>query len=69
VPWSLTLDIAEQQEQKRAALQVHATQGVLERAAEVYEKFGHVEHYLLAAARNSGLIGKETGIFDGVVED
>jgi LmbE family N-acetylglucosaminyl deacetylase len=69
VPWSLTLNIAQYQEQKRAALQLHATQGVLDRAAEVYDKFGHEEHYLLAAAREPKLMGKETGIFDGVVED
>ncbi len=69
VPFSLTLDIREWQERKRQALQVHGTQTVLQRSGDIFEKFGHEEHYLLAAARTPSLLGTETSIFDGIVED
>lgn len=69
VPFSLVLDIRDLQERKRQALEVHGSQGVLDRAGELYAKFGHEEHYLLVAARNPELFGKETGMFEGIVED
>ena len=69
VPISLTLDIAALKERKQQALQVHGSQGVLERAGEMYEKYGHEEHYLLAAARHPELFGKEKSMFEGIEED
>lgn len=69
-PVSLTLDIGGAlQEQKRQALEVHGSQGLIERAGEVYAKYGHEEQYLLAAARNPAMLGNETGLFEGIVED
>jgi len=69
VPITLTLDIADLQERKRQALEVHGSQGVLDRAGHLYQQFGHQEHYQLAAARKPELIGNEQSMFDGVVED
>lgn len=69
VPFSLTLDIAALKSRKQQALEVHGSQGVLDRAGEMYEKYGHEEHYLLAAARNPELIGIEQSMFEGIIED
>ena len=68
-PFSLTLDITDLKERKRKALELHGSQGVMDRAGEAYEKFGHEEHYLLAAARKPELFGKETDMFEGIIED
>lgn len=69
VPFSLTLDIAALKDRKQQALEVHGSQGVLDRAGDMYEKYGHQEHYLLAAARKPELIGVETSMFEGIDDD
>jgi LmbE family N-acetylglucosaminyl deacetylase len=69
VPSTLTVDISRLQERKRQALEVHGSQVVMDRAGDLYAKFGHEEHYCLAAAREPGLVGKEREMFEGVVED
>jgi len=69
VPVTLTLDIGKEQARKREALELHGSQAVLERAGDLYARFGHQEHYHLAAARNPELLGKEAGMFEGIVED
>jgi LmbE family N-acetylglucosaminyl deacetylase len=69
VPFSLTLDISALKDRKQQALEVHGSQGVLDRAGDMYEKYGHQEHYLLAAARKPELIGVETRMFEGIDDD
>jgi hypothetical protein len=66
---SLVLELGELKEIKRRALEAHGTQLVMSRAGEMYEKYGHQEHYLLAAARRPELIGKETSLFEGIEEE
>lgn len=69
VPFSLTLDIAELKARKQQALEVHGSQGVLDRAGDMYAKHGHEEHYLLAAARKPESISAEKSMFEGIEED
>ncbi len=68
-PATLTLELGGLKEVKRRALEVHGTQGVMDRAGEMYEKYGHQESYLLAAARRPELAGKEKSMFEGIEED
>jgi LmbE family N-acetylglucosaminyl deacetylase len=65
-PASIKLDIGHLQETKRQALEAHDTQEVMSRAAEVFEKYGHEEHYLLASARNPERFVGETDLFGGI---
>jgi LmbE family N-acetylglucosaminyl deacetylase len=65
-PASIKLDIGDLQETKRQALEAHDTQEVMSRAAEVFEKYGHEEHYLLASARNPERFAGETDLFGGI---
>ena len=67
-PASIKLDIGHLQETKRKALEAHDTQSVLSRAAEVFEKYGHEEYYLLASARNPERFEHETDLFAGIDE-
>jgi LmbE family N-acetylglucosaminyl deacetylase len=67
-PASITLDLGLLQEVKRQAIEAHDTQGVMNRAAEAYEKYGHEEHYLLASARNPERFEGETDLFAGIEE-
>ena len=66
---SLVLQLGELKEIKRRALAAHGTQLLLSRAGELYEKYGHQELYLLAAARRPELMGKETSLFEGIEEE
>ncbi len=68
-PASLVLQLGELKATKRRALEAHGTQVVMDRAAEVFEKYGHEERYLLVAARKPELFGREAGLFDGIDED
>ena len=68
-PSSLTLQMGALKQVKQQALEIHNTQGVMNRAAEVFEKHGHEENYLLAAARHPELAKSETGMFDGIDPD
>jgi LmbE family N-acetylglucosaminyl deacetylase len=68
-PTSLVLAMGEYKQVKAQAVEIHSSQAVMERAREVYEKFGHEERYLLIAARDPELMGKEQSMFDGVMED
>jgi LmbE family N-acetylglucosaminyl deacetylase len=65
-PASIKLDIGHLQETKRKALEAHDTQGVMSRAAEVFERYGHEEHYLLASARHPERFEGETDLFGGI---
>ncbi|HEY3990602.1 MAG TPA: PIG-L family deacetylase [Acidobacteriaceae bacterium] len=67
-PASVKLDLGLLQEVKRQAIEAHDTQGVMSRAAEAYERYGHEEHYLLASARNPERFEGETDIFAGIEE-
>lgn len=67
-PSSVKLDLGPLQEVKRQAIEAHDTQGVMSRAASVYEEYGHEEHYLLASARNPERFRDETDIFAGIDE-
>jgi LmbE family N-acetylglucosaminyl deacetylase len=69
VSCTLTLDISRFQERKRQALELHGSQLVLDRAGDLLAKFGHEEHYQLAAARNPALVCTERTMFEGVIED
>jgi LmbE family N-acetylglucosaminyl deacetylase len=62
------LDLGPLQEVKRQALEAHDTQVVMSRAAEVYEKYWHEEHYLLASARHPERFQNETDLFAGIEE-
>jgi hypothetical protein len=53
---------------KRQAVEAHNTQGVMNRAGEAYEKYGHEEHYLLASARDPERFVRETDLFAGIPE-
>jgi hypothetical protein len=53
---------------KRQAIEAHDTQGVMSRAAEVYERYGHEERYLLASARHPERFQNETDLFAGIEE-
>jgi LmbE family N-acetylglucosaminyl deacetylase len=68
-PSSVTLELGPLREVKRQALEAHDTQTVMSRAAKVYEKYGHEEHYLLASARNPDRFRDEPDIFFGIEED
>ena len=68
-PVSLTLELGALEQIKRQALEAHNTQGVMERAAEVFDKYGHQEHYLLASARDPERFKAETDLFAGISED
>ena len=68
-PASLVLSLGESKTVKHKAVEVHVSQGVMDRAGEMYAKYGHEENYLLAAARRPELMGKEVGMFEGIVED
>ncbi len=68
-PTSLVLELGPLKEIKRRALEAHGTQLVLSRAGELYEQYGHEERYLLVAARHPELMGRETGLFDGIEPD
>jgi LmbE family N-acetylglucosaminyl deacetylase len=68
-PASLTLELGELERVKRQALEAHDTQGVMNRAAEAFDKYGHEEHYLLASARDPKRFKGETDLFGGVQED
>ena len=68
-PASLTLKLGELQAIKHAAIEIHNSQGVMNRAGETYAKYGHEENYLLVAARNPEQMRAETGMFDGLVEE
>ncbi|HEX6496690.1 MAG TPA: PIG-L family deacetylase [Acidobacteriaceae bacterium] len=67
-PASIELDLGVLQEMKRRAIEAHDTQGVMSRAAEVFEKYGHKERYLLASARRPERFEHETDIFFGIEE-
>lgn len=67
-PSSVKLDLGPLQEVKRQAIEAHTTQGVMNRAAKVYERYGHEEHYLLASARDPERFSDETDIFTGIDE-
>jgi LmbE family N-acetylglucosaminyl deacetylase len=67
-PSSVKLELGPLQEVKRQALEAHDTQSVMSRAAAVYEKYGHEEHYLLASARDPERFRNETDIFSGIDE-
>jgi LmbE family N-acetylglucosaminyl deacetylase len=67
-PTSIKLDLGVLQEMKRRAIEAHDTQSVMSRAAEVYEKYGHEERYLLASARHPQRFEHETDIFFGIEE-
>lgn len=68
-PASLTLELGDLERLKRQALEAHDTQGVMNRAAEAFDKYGHEEHYLLASAREPERFKGETDLFGGVQED
>lgn len=68
-PASLKLQLGEMQDVKRRAIEVHLTQDVMSRAAEVYDKYGHEEGYLLASARDPERFEHETDLFTGIEED
>ena len=68
-PATLTLELNGLKSVKQQAITVHGSQAVMDRAGEMYEKFGHQEHYLLAASRQPELIGRERDMFEGIVED
>lgn len=68
-PYSVKLELGPLQEVKRQALDAHATQTVMSRAAKAFEKYGHEEHYLLASARNPERFQHEKDIFFGIEED
>jgi LmbE family N-acetylglucosaminyl deacetylase len=65
-PASIKLDLGPLQEVKRQALEAHDTQSVMSRAAEVFERYGHEEYYLLASARNPERFAGETDLFGGI---
>lgn len=66
-PASLTLPISEDLlAAKRAALEAHTTQGVLDRAGEALNRHGHEERYLLASARDPDRFAGETDMFHGI---
>jgi LmbE family N-acetylglucosaminyl deacetylase len=67
-PSSVRLDLGALQNVKKRAIEAHNTQGVMDRAGEVYEKYGHEEHYLLASARDPERFANETDIFAGIDE-
>jgi hypothetical protein len=67
-PASVELDLGVLQEMKRRALEAHGTQDVMSRAAEVFEKYGDKERYLLASAQNPERFEHETDIFFGIEE-
>jgi LmbE family N-acetylglucosaminyl deacetylase len=67
-PSSVKLELGPLQEVKRQALEAHDTQSVMSRAAAMYEKYGHEEHYLLASARNPERFRDEADIFSGIDE-
>ena len=68
-PASLQLTLGELQAVKHKAIEIHGSQGVMDRAGEMYEKYGHEENYLLAAARRPESMGTELSMFEGIVED
>jgi LmbE family N-acetylglucosaminyl deacetylase len=68
-PHSLTLELGEFKLVKKKAVEVHSSQAVMDRAGEMYEKYGHEENYLLVAARRPDLIGTERNMFEGIEED
>ena len=68
-PASLTLQLGYLKQVKQQALEVHNTQGVMNRAAGAFEKHGHEENYLLAAARHPELARSEKSMFDNIEED
>lgn len=67
-PASMTLELGDLQVIKRQALAIHVTQNVMDRAAEAFEKFGHLEQYLLASARHPERFAHGDGLFDGIDE-
>jgi LmbE family N-acetylglucosaminyl deacetylase len=67
-PVSLTLELGALEQAKRQALAAHDTQGVMDRAAEAFDKYGHQEHYLLASARDPERLKGETDLFGGIQE-
>ena len=67
-PASIKLDLGVLQEVKRQAVEAHSTQGVMDRAGEAYEKYGHEEHYLLASARDPERFEHETDLFAVIQE-
>ena len=67
-PASIKLDLGLFQEVKRQAVEAHSTQGVMNRAGQAYEKYGHEEHYLLASARDPERFEHETDLFAGIEE-
>jgi LmbE family N-acetylglucosaminyl deacetylase len=67
-PASLKVPLGPLQDVKRKAIEAHDTQLVMDRAAEVYERYGHEERYLLASARNPERFERETDLFGGIEE-
>jgi LmbE family N-acetylglucosaminyl deacetylase len=66
VPASLALRLGPLEGLKRQALEAHDTQGVMSRAADLFDKYGQEERYLLASARNPERFAGETDLFDGI---
>lgn len=69
VPASLTLELGVLRDIKRRALEAHDTQDVMSRAADLYERYGHEEPYLLASARDPDRFLHETDMFAGIVDE
>ena len=67
-PASVALQLGPLQDVKRKAIELHLTQDVMSRAADVYDKYGHEERYLLASARDPNRFAHETDLFAGIDE-
>jgi len=66
-PYTVTLDIRGVLQKKLAAFRLHTSQAPLvEKTAPIFEKYGHEEHYVLAAASVPQAAVQMTDMFEGL---
>ena len=64
-PWTVTLDIRSVMARKHEAFCQHASQApLMEQTKALFEKFGQMEHYLLAASPEMGPARQMTSLFE-----
>jgi LmbE family N-acetylglucosaminyl deacetylase len=66
-PWTLALDIRSALARKQQAFAAHTSQRpLMEQTRDLFARFGHTEHYLLAATREPREARQETSMFEGL---
>jgi LmbE family N-acetylglucosaminyl deacetylase len=67
IPWTVTLDVSQVLPLKQEAFRAHTSQApLMERTKAMFEQYGRVEHYTLAAARDPQPARQTNSFFAGL---